>query len=610
MKNRIIVAAGLAVILLASAPARGFTFDDIHFWVGTGTNRMAVVVDWDYLYGSGTARVWGFRWNGDSPSLSQIVRRIDEADPRLSLTGSNSMGRQYDLLNFFAYDVADCNAAYNTDDPMAPASSSPTALLGCQYSYDNGTPFGGWTYWGIYKTKVPGDSCAVSSSELAYGNVANNERPENNQWYVLRYGDLSDGEFTLDVHAAESPYGYRVRDCKTNATAPYADPSAATGRPTDYMEGSSWTYDGVTHQSGVIHPFCGAWGANTSYSLIGNGAYVVIEFDHDVIDDPANPYGVDFIVFGNSFAKLDTDRSGLESVDDTDDPETIYASSETDDEDEAWVGGPSLGETAVVAVSQDGKTWFEFEVGPYADSSMPTLGRLYDRDDPDTTLFTGNLYWGGTTNPLYPVDPKVSWNDMAGLSLAEICRRYNGSAGGTGYDLGTLNLPANAQGRKWFRYVRIANRIDEDGELTQPDIDAVADVAPVSSYRRWICANFTWDKAYRQDIVGPTVASPNGTPNVVNAVLGVKPDEPALGFTIRTFTPASSDDPLNTLEVMSAQPITDMVMVKGSASLTNETWSTEFPLFGTPELDVGTGLYVNRLRVSGGENRFFKLSVE
>ncbi len=45
MKKNSILAAGLAATLMASAPAWGFTFDDIHFWVGEGPNRCAVALD-------------------------------------------------------------------------------------------------------------------------------------------------------------------------------------------------------------------------------------------------------------------------------------------------------------------------------------------------------------------------------------------------------------------------------------------------------------------------------------------------------------------------------------------------------------------------------------
>ena len=78
MKMNSTVAAWLAATLVASNSAWGFTFDDIHYWVGEGTNRCALVVDW-----GGTAKAWGYRWNGAAPTLATVIKEVAEEDPRL-----------------------------------------------------------------------------------------------------------------------------------------------------------------------------------------------------------------------------------------------------------------------------------------------------------------------------------------------------------------------------------------------------------------------------------------------------------------------------------------------------------------------------------------------
>ena len=39
-----------------------FTRDDIHYWVGEGANRCAVVIDWG---SEGRSLAWGYKWRGN-----------------------------------------------------------------------------------------------------------------------------------------------------------------------------------------------------------------------------------------------------------------------------------------------------------------------------------------------------------------------------------------------------------------------------------------------------------------------------------------------------------------------------------------------------------------
>lgn len=73
----------LAVLFLlwnAQASRAQITFDDIRFWVGSGANRAALVIDWN----SGAAPqslVWGYRWDGPATGLT-LFEAIAAADPR------------------------------------------------------------------------------------------------------------------------------------------------------------------------------------------------------------------------------------------------------------------------------------------------------------------------------------------------------------------------------------------------------------------------------------------------------------------------------------------------------------------------------------------------
>lgn len=57
------------------------TFDDIVFWVGTGSNQAALVLDWNDSKAP-EALVWGYRWDGTATGL-EMLQAIVEADSRL-----------------------------------------------------------------------------------------------------------------------------------------------------------------------------------------------------------------------------------------------------------------------------------------------------------------------------------------------------------------------------------------------------------------------------------------------------------------------------------------------------------------------------------------------
>lgn len=70
------------------------SFDDISYWIGAGSNRAAMVMDWN----DGTAQqsfAWGYRWNGVA-SGADMLFAIAAADTALSFTNG---GTQFS--NFF-----------------------------------------------------------------------------------------------------------------------------------------------------------------------------------------------------------------------------------------------------------------------------------------------------------------------------------------------------------------------------------------------------------------------------------------------------------------------------------------------------------------------------
>jgi hypothetical protein len=213
----------------------------------------------------------------------------------------------------------------------------------------------------------------------------------------------------------------------TGAVAGFNNPNVALGAP------ERFTGEGLIPQA--VTPFQPAFRPNEVVSL-GVGGRLVLAFDHDVVDDPRNPHGIDLIVYGNAFF---TDGSfGLGSV----------------------AGLASEGGT--IRVSADGVDWV-LAKGLAADGLFPTLGYL----DVGPFSATPGIV---ESDFLKPMDPTITLGDCVGLPYEGLLALYDGSGGGTGIDLGALGLER-------IRYVRI------DGPTafgSSPEIDAVADVAPVA----------------------------------------------------------------------------------------------------------------------------------
>lgn len=417
--------------------------------------------------------------------------------------------------------------------------------------------------------------------------------------------------------AAESPFGATVVECVTaSRDLRFNNPTNALGEPKRFVNIYSGSWSGVGYSDvygGVVHPAVPAYGGGMHLSLVPPDAededrpgYVVIAFDHDVEDDPDNPFGVDFIVFGNAGCTKSS-TTGMTAMDD---PATCRLT------------GTGFPEESVVAVAQSPNgPWYGSSRWRTSDGFAPTLGHVYDPANADTNLYSGNLWWGAPTDPTYPVDPRVSFSDCAGLTLAQLCQRYNGSAGGAGYDLADVDgLPVNAQGRKWFRYVKIScawgEKLDpESGEyegdfgFSEPEVDAVADVAPVSGYRNWVLANFTWAEAWQTNLTAATVIAPNGLPNGLNCVYGLEPTDSVANvpFEVTSFTPGETQHVI-TMRSPTHLTGTPKGLVVGKSSSLAGGWRKVVPKFVSSVQE--NGVWLNTFTVPKDDAMFFKLSLD
>jgi len=81
--------ASIALLIFGAAPAGAVvtSLDDISFWVGSGSNRAGLVIDFHSVE-TKTSFAWGFLWDTGTPSGADMLIAIDNADANLSLTYS------------------------------------------------------------------------------------------------------------------------------------------------------------------------------------------------------------------------------------------------------------------------------------------------------------------------------------------------------------------------------------------------------------------------------------------------------------------------------------------------------------------------------------------
>ncbi len=255
---------------------------------------------------------------------------------------------------------------------------------------------------------------------------------------------LAVGAWVIGAHASD--FAVEVVAYDNSQSGDFNNPQVVLGRPTVDTAGDFSMFEDIV----AVLPVFSPW-KNTEVYRVGENTSLVVRFDHLVMNDPLNPCGVDFIVFGNAIQRVGLGQYWLNG-----------------DPNQTIVGTTDLTtEAATVSVSQDGQTWYTFGTGPFADGFAPTLGRVYDPEHYDPTL-ENNFWWAMPTIPTYPLSPTLAAENLAGLTVAQYARKYGWSAGGTSFDLDDLDPPL-----PWIQYIRVAH---QPGSGLTPEIDAFADV--------------------------------------------------------------------------------------------------------------------------------------
>jgi hypothetical protein len=170
----------------------------------------------------------------------------------------------------------------------------------------------------------------------------------------------------------------------SGVTSGYNDPTAALGAPSQVTPGM---------YGGPVDPFDAPY-LPSQIVGVGTGGSLTLQFNTPIQNNPNNPFGLDFIIFGHAGFIED---SGTGAAMDG----SLYT------------GGTS---DVRVSVSADGITFYTLNpaLTPQVDGLFPT---------------------DGSGNPFLPVDPALTAADFAGQDLAGIKALYAGSAGGAGFGL-------------------------------------------------------------------------------------------------------------------------------------------------------------------------------
>ncbi|HEY1786611.1 MAG TPA: hypothetical protein VGJ73_00580 [Verrucomicrobiae bacterium] len=495
MKRTLTTLALAGVLTLTQAHA--ISLDNIQLWAGSGTNRAALVIEWNSpeLINQSTVpapvatktMVWGYRFNGTATG-TEMLDAILAADPKLYVMvnetyGTFVTGLGYNLNGNGIIGVTDgANTNYFANGLL---TNNDTSFADAAYPIN-----GGDLYWGGYdgpnwqsftETNDSGgfddspnrgssqywDPDTFNQGQWSFAEAGLDDLPLTNGSWIgfsvaaagFDYNNPSDPANEIasdDGQAPPSPDGtyvayvpnmndFAVQIISSNnldSSAPYNDPTAVLGPPAlNFFD----PFDGdVTDRVSIIDPpFNVTPSGSNTLAVIENGGQITVQMGRKIYADAHHPYGVDLIVYGNSFFDGISGASGTIS-DDTDLSAVTLTSSAT------------FGHPAVVSVSQDNTNWFTF-------TNVQTVfpDEAYRWDD------TNASWTGEEMNPTKPLNPYIYTNKFAGQTVATALDQFTGASGGNGYSLQKLGLP-------WIQYIRI-----QPATGTYAVIDAIAAADPV-----------------------------------------------------------------------------------------------------------------------------------
>ncbi|MBO8439374.1 MAG: PQQ-binding-like beta-propeller repeat protein, partial [bacterium] len=180
-----------------------FSFDDIEFWVGTGSDSAALVIDW-YDDKGGTL-VWGYLFDAADDVQNTgyaMVAAVAKADPRfVLLTHNTNLGNTIAGLGYDLNGSGDITLIYTDPDTEETAEHTPVdgIVTTDAYNYDDWTSsdpddhwVSGW-YNGYWSYQVK-ESRNASFSYSGLG--ASSRRLQNGSWDGWAYQGFDNPSMT------------------------------------------------------------------------------------------------------------------------------------------------------------------------------------------------------------------------------------------------------------------------------------------------------------------------------------------------------------------------------------------------------------------------------
>jgi hypothetical protein len=503
MKKVSFALALASLFLVSKSPA--ISLDDIQIWTGSGTNRAALVIEWsvpESLTNSTVpvpvadkTLVWGYRFNGTATG-TQMRDAILAADPKLYFVESISEygafvdGIGYNLNGNGVIGITDGSS---TNYIVNGLLTNATVNIDAAHALNSGDLYWGglygpnWETWnetngagGFFSSPNRGTNAYWTPTDTTYYSAGLHGQwvynfgldattVTNGSWFGFsvaagEYESATNAAYNIHKHAPVSPDGtYVAYVCNTNdfavqivsannvnSASPYNDPTAVLGHPTLKFRNGSAT--AAIHRSKTVEPpyYKDPNGSNV-ITKINVGGYVTVNMGRKIYHDPNNPYGVDFVVFGNSFYTAGGYTGG--------------AISDATDENVANIPNGTAGtygHPTIVSVSQDNTNWFTY---PYVATLIPDNAYRWD---------SANHAWTDEQmNETKPLNPSFSLPKS--ITVASALDQQVNACGGTGYNLQASGLP-------WIQYVRVwaGTSTNDTSSGNYTVIDSIGAVNPIA----------------------------------------------------------------------------------------------------------------------------------